>query len=142
MQSEASLIQERLGPERWPAGMVAGQCRAFWANVNSDVRRSRSYFARGLYGLGAIRSAALMVRFTSVIIALHTLQILLSAGLYRWCCIPSYGSGDLLLPGVWRTLGAIESITGVLMCGLSATLLFAIVMRCQGRRKTEPFSAR
>jgi Flp pilus assembly protein protease CpaA len=84
-----------------------------------------------------------MVRFTSVIIALHLLQILLWAGFYRWSCIPSWqaafyfstanystvGSGDLLLPVMWRTLGALESITGVLMCGLSASFLFAIVVR-------------
>jgi hypothetical protein len=30
---------------------------------------------------------------------------------------------------MWRTLGPVESITGVLMCGLSASILFAIVLR-------------
>jgi hypothetical protein len=84
-----------------------------------------------------------MVRFTSVIIALHLLQILLWAGFYRWNCFPSWesafyfsaasystvGSGDLLLPQMWRSLGPVESVTGVLMCGLSAAFLFAIVTR-------------
>jgi hypothetical protein len=85
----------------------------------------------------------LMVRITSVIIALHMLQILLWAGFYRWTCFASWeyafyfsassystvGSGDILLPRMWRVLGAVESVTGVLMCGLSASLLFAIVTR-------------
>jgi hypothetical protein len=30
---------------------------------------------------------------------------------------------------MWRTLGPLESIIGVLMCGLSASFLFAIVSR-------------
>jgi len=88
-----------------------------------------------------------MMRLTCVIIDLHLLQILLWAGFYRWSCIPSWqsafyfstatystvGSGDLLLPVMWRTLGPIESITGVLMCGLSASFLFAIVLRLVAR---------
>jgi hypothetical protein len=113
------------------------------AGLAALIHWARAYFARGMYRLGAVRSAALMVRLTSVIIVLHILQILLWAGFYRWCCIPSWqsafyfstasystvGSGDLLLPVTWRTLGAVESITGVLMCGLSASFLFAIVLR-------------
>ena len=35
----------------------------------------------------------------------------------------------LVLPSTWRLLGPIESVTGVLMCGLSASGLFAIVTR-------------
>jgi hypothetical protein len=78
-----------------------------------------------------------------MIIVLHILQILMWAGFYRWTCFLSWesafyfsaasystvGSGDLLLPPMWRTLGTVESVTGVLMCGLSASFLFAIVTR-------------
>ena len=35
----------------------------------------------------------------------------------------------MVLPQVWRILGPVESVVGVLMCGLSASLLFAIVTR-------------
>jgi hypothetical protein len=93
--------------------------------------------------LGPLRSAVLMVRFTTAIIALHVLQILLWASFYRWLCLPlwesafyfstaSYttvGSSDMVLPQMWRILGPVESVVGVLMCGLSASLLFAIVTR-------------
>ncbi len=89
------------------------------------------------------RSGVLMVRFTSVIVGLHLLEVLLWAGFFRWNCFPSWGSafyfsaanystvgyGDLLLPRKWRILGPIESVTGVLMCGLSTGFLFAIVTR-------------
>jgi voltage-gated potassium channel len=113
------------------------------------IHWARFRFARGMYRLGPVRSAILMVRLTSVIIVLHLLQILLWAGFYRWSCIPSWqsafyfstasystvGSGDLLLPVMWRTLGAMESITGVLMCGVSASFLFAFVIRLVQREE-------
>src|SRR5216684_2689646 len=93
--------------------------------------------------LGPIRSALLMVRLMTAFIALHLLEILLWAGFYRWLCFPlwesafyfsaaSYatvGYGDVVLPWMWRTLGPVESIIGVLMCGLSASFLFAVVSR-------------
>jgi ion channel len=43
------------------------------------------------------------------------------------------GYGDVVLPQMWRTLGPVESIIGVLMCGLSASFLFAIVSRLVDR---------
>jgi voltage-gated potassium channel len=62
---------------------------------------------------------------------------------FRRYCFPSWesafyfstttystvGYGDLVLPTSWRLLGPIEATTGVLMCGLSAAFLFAIVTR-------------
>jgi hypothetical protein len=44
----------------------------------------------------------------------------------------SVGYGDVVLPEMWRALGPVESVTGVLMCGLSVSLLFAIVTRLVG----------
>jgi hypothetical protein len=37
------------------------------------------------------------------------------------------GYGDVGLPEKWRLLGTIEGISGVLLCGMSAAFLFAIV---------------
>ena len=105
--------------------------------------------ARDISRFGPSRSVMLMMRFTTAIIALHALQILLWAGFYRWGCFPlwesafyfstaSYttvGSGDVLLPQKWRTLGPVESVVGVLMCGLSASLLFAVVTRLVEREE-------
>src|SRR6266478_3511754 len=93
--------------------------------------------------LGPIRSALLMVRLMTAFIGLHVLEILLWAGFYRWLCFTlwesafylsaaSYatvGYGDVVLPQMWRTLGPVESIIGVLMCGLSTSFLFAVVTR-------------
>ena len=74
---------------------------------------------------------------------LHGLVILLWAGFYRWRCFPSWelafyfsgstyatvGYGDVTLPYNWRLLGPLESMTGVLMCGVSVSILFAVVTR-------------
>jgi len=82
---------------------------------------------------------------------LHMSQILLWAAFYRWECFPSWeaafyfsitsystvGYGDLVLPAAWRSLGPVESAAGVLMCGLSASFLFAIVTRLVDR-ETRP----
>jgi len=105
------------------------------------------HFARYRHRFGLVRSAELMVRFTSVMIVLHLFQVLVWAVFYRWQCFPSWesalyfstasystvGYGDLLLPRMWRNLGPMESLTGVLMCGLSASFLFAMVTRLVGR---------
>ena len=113
------------------------------AGMSVLIHWARARIATGIKGLGPVRSAVLMVRFTTLMIVLHILQILLWAGFYRWHCLPSWeacfyfssasystvGYGDIVLPRVWRLLGPVESITGVLMCGLSVSCLFAIVIR-------------
>jgi hypothetical protein len=107
----------------------------------------RSSLAPDVHRLGPIRTAMLMVRFITAFIVLHIFEILLWAGFYRWLCFPlwepafyfsaaSYatvGYDDVVLPQTWRTLGPVESIIGVLMCGLSASFLFAIVTRLVDR---------
>jgi hypothetical protein len=37
------------------------------------------------------------------------------------------GYGDVVLPQRWRMLGGIEGLSGVLLCGLSAAFVFALV---------------
>ena len=90
---------------------------------------------------GPIRSAALVVESSVAIIILHGLVILLWAGFYRTQCFSSWelafyfsassyatvGYGDVVLPSNWCLLGPLESVTGVLMCGVSVCLLFSLV---------------
>ena len=113
------------------------------AGMAAVIARARTTFAPHVLRLGAIRSAVLVMRLMTAFIGLHLFEILLWAGFYRWLCFPSWesafyfsassyatvGYGDVVLPRIWRTLGPVESITGVLMCGLSASFLFAIVIR-------------
>ena len=39
------------------------------------------------------------------------------------------GYGDLLLPKEWQLVGAVEALTGILMCGWSTGFFFAVVTR-------------
>jgi voltage-gated potassium channel len=103
----------------------------------------KAQFPKGIQRLGVFRDAVLVVRFTSLLVCLHGVEILMWASFYRWKCFENWeaafyfsaadyssvGAGDLLLKPIWRTLGPVESVTGVLMCGLSASFLFAIVTR-------------
>jgi voltage-gated potassium channel len=100
-----------------------------------------------LHRLGPFRSATLVVQFTAAVIVLHGVLILLWAVCYRCVCLPSWesafyysassyatvGYGDVVLPSNWRMLGPLESIIGVLMCGVSVSLLFATVTRLVNR---------
>jgi len=97
--------------------------------------------------IGALRSTGLIVRLTAAVVLLHGTEILVWACFYRWWCLPSWdsaiyfsassystlGCNDPSLPSTWRTLGPLESIIGVLMCGISVSLLFAIVTRLSSR---------
>ena len=92
---------------------------------------------------GPFRSAALVVRLTVAVIVLHGVLILFWTSCYRRFCFSSWesalyfsassyatvGYGDVVLPANWRMLGPIESIVGVLMCGISVSVLFATVTR-------------
>jgi len=96
---------------------------------------------------GPSYSARLVVPATLAIVLLHGLAILLWACFYRSHCFPSWeiafyfsassystvGYGDVVLPSAWRLLGPLESVTGVLMCGISVSVLFALVTRLLDR---------
>jgi len=43
------------------------------------------------------------------------------------------GYGEVVLPSNWRMLGPLESMIGVLMCGISVSVLFATVTRLVSR---------
>jgi len=88
-------------------------------------------------------SAALVMQTTVAVIVLQGLIILVWASCYRWLCFSSWesafyfsassyttvGYGDVVLPVRWRLLGPLESMVGVLMCGISVSLLFVLVGR-------------
>ena len=102
------------------------------------VRRREKIEARFTFLYAAL---LLIVVFTAILF-LHLLEATIWAGFFLWgglfpnfelalyCSLTSYstaGYGDVLLPPKWRLLGTIEAISGVLLCGLSAAFLFAVV---------------
>jgi Ion channel len=78
----------------------------------------------------------------AIIIVLHIIETGIWASFYYWrrlfddfetslyFSLSSYttiGYGDVVLPRRWRLLGAIEGISGVLLCGLSTAFVFALI---------------
>jgi len=93
--------------------------------------------------------ARLLIHVTWLLILIHVAEITVWALFYLWGgCLPdaesalyfsgvtyaTIGYGDLVLPKPWRMLGPLEGLTGILMCGLSAGLFFAVVSRIYASR--------
>jgi hypothetical protein len=91
----------------------------------------------------------LLIRVTWFLILIHVAEITVWALFYLWGgCLPdaesafyfsgvtytTIGYGDLVLPKPWRMLGPVEGLTGILMCGLSAGLFFALLTRIYASR--------
>jgi hypothetical protein len=89
-----------------------------------------------------IRTAVwMLIRVAGWTVLLHLAQISVWALHYCWggampdlatsayFSVVTYtttGYGDLVLPQDWRLVGGIESLTGILMCGLSTGMFFAV----------------
>ncbi|MEN6440182.1 MAG: potassium channel family protein [Syntrophobacter sp.] len=86
----------------------------------------------------------LLIHVVMSLILIHLAEITVWALCYWWAgCLPnaesavyfsgvSYttiGFGDVVLSEPWRLLSPVEGLTGILMCGLSAGLLFALLSR-------------
>jgi hypothetical protein len=89
-----------------------------------------------------LRFAILMILLFSGILLLHVVETALWAIFYYsralftdfetslYFSLTSYttiGYGDVLLPKKWRLLGAIEGVSGVLLCGISTAFIFAVM---------------
>jgi voltage-gated potassium channel len=117
------------------------------AGVASLITWARHVLQNERHTMGAFRLAAVVVRLATAVVVLHGLEILLWAGFYRGLCLPSWdsamyfsassystlGCGDVSLPLSWHALAPLESVIGMLMCGISVSLLFAIVTRLINR---------
>ena len=113
--------------------------------VRVVVRLIRS----GTSELGYWRSVAVMAIVTAITGAAHLTQIALWAVAFLLCgqvstletavylSAQSYaamGYGDVPLSERWRLLGPLEAINGLLLFGLSASVLFAIMSQLIARR--------
>jgi hypothetical protein len=94
--------------------------------------------------VGFRRVTGLVIGLTCWLIVIHLAGIAVWGLFYFWQgCLPdaesalyfssvtytTVGYGDLVLPKPWRMLAPIEALTGILMCGLSTGLFFALVNR-------------
>jgi voltage-gated potassium channel Kch len=93
----------------------------------------------------------MLVRIAGWAILLHLLQIAMWAFFYTWkealpdlttalyfsaVTYTTTGYGDVVLPGQWRLVGAVEALTGIIMCGWSAAFFFAVVSQMNEARQS------
>jgi hypothetical protein len=86
----------------------------------------------------------LFIRLAGWIVLLHLIEItswalfyegkgamvdLQSALYFSAVTYTTTGYGDLVLPPEWRLVGAVEALTGILMCGWSTGFFFVVVNR-------------
>ena len=87
-----------------------------------------------------------LIRLAGWSIVLHLLEIVIWAVFYVWkegmpdfpsasyfsaVTYTTTGYGDLVLPPEWRLVGAVEALTGILMCAWSTGFFFAMFSRMQ-----------
>ena len=87
---------------------------------------------------------SLFIRLAGWIIFLHLTEITAWALIYVWrnalpdlatamyfsaVTYTTTGYGDLVLPENWRLVGAVEALTGILMCGWSTGFFFAVASK-------------
>ena len=98
-------------------------------------------------------SVWLFVRVAGWIVLLHLAEIGIWALFYTWrgalpdlpssvyfsaVTYTTTGYGDLVLPSEWRLVGAVEALTGILMCGWSTGFFLALVNRMVENRTGSP----
>ena len=89
-------------------------------------------------------TAWLLVRVTCTLIVIHLIEIAIwafffagvgslpdleAAFYFSGTTYATVGYGDVVLKDEWRMFGPVEGLVGILMCGLSSGLFFAVVNR-------------
>jgi voltage-gated potassium channel len=93
-------------------------------------------------GYRTVHTSLLLITVFAILMLLHLVENCIWAAFYGWSGLfgnyetslyfslgtfTTIGYGDVLLPEKWRLLGALEGISGVLLCGLSTAFLFSVV---------------
>jgi hypothetical protein len=116
---------------------ATGLTAAFtWMKGKSAAIEGRFWLATGT-----------LICVVSWTVLMHLLQIVVWAFFYAWkhgmpdlqsafyfsaVTYTTTGYGDLVLPKAWRLVGGVEALTGILMCGLSTGLFFAVFAKIFG----------
>jgi hypothetical protein len=112
--------------------------------VGFDLLLRAMHRSRTLTRSGFRKISGSLIGLTCWLLLVHVAEIVVWGLFYVWRgCLPdvetavyfsgvtytTVGYGDLVLPKPWRMLAPLEALTGILMCGLSTGLFFAVVSR-------------
>jgi len=113
-----------------------------------DVMLRALMRSRALEVSGYRSVTGLVILLTCWLILVHLVEISVWGLFYLWrgflpdaesalyfsgATYTTVGYGDLVLRRPWRVIATLESLTGILMCGLSTGLFFALVSRWIGK---------
>jgi Ion channel len=131
------------------AACVAVQTSATVLGVRAVAALAR----RGFFGRG-FWPAVVVLQVTTLVLAVSVLvQVALWAGVFVRCGefadyeaafyhsavnYTTLGYGDVVMSGRWRLLGPLEAANGVLMGGLAAATLFAVLTRLNEAQRNRP----
>jgi voltage-gated potassium channel Kch len=119
------------------AACVVTHATGVTAAMRWEVRKSA--LVQGLW-----MTTRLFIVLAGWIIFLHLVEITVWAAFYLWkdampdlqtalyfsaVTYTTTGYGDIVLPQQWRLVGAVEALTGILMCGWSTGFFFVVVSR-------------
>ena len=125
------------------AALLLG-CVAFTALANAAILRVTLRAFHSGYAGGYWHNVAILTAVTLIAAVGHLLQMALWAAAFLGCGefrdfetafyhsavnYTTLGYGDIILSPRWRLLGPLEAMTGVLLFGLSAATVFAIMSR-------------
>jgi hypothetical protein len=113
---------------------------------------SVQYYARqaaaGLSGEGFLRNVRPLLQVMIILMLGNILQILIWGGIFVWLGefevfyeavyhsavnFASLGYGDIVMSTPWKLLGPLEALNGVLMLGMTAAALMAILQNLLAR---------
>ena len=122
--------------------LLLGSLLSYGVAMALILRVAAALLRRGYRGRSFWRNVAVMMFVTLIMAAAHVTQIALWALALMlfgqvaefdrafYCSAQNYTTlsyGDVLLPAEWRLLGPLEALTGLLFCGLSTAVLFAVM---------------
>jgi hypothetical protein len=126
------------------AGAVACTIFIHALALGATVNLVRHERRAGRAGSGALIDLAIVAAVISLAFVAHLIEIALWAVLFVICGefqefgttyyhssvnYTTLGYGDLLLTPSWRLLGPLEATNGMLMFGVSAAMVFAVIQR-------------
>jgi hypothetical protein len=109
-----------IGIFRWTQAGLAQCTRGFWASTWRLIR---------VASWTVLLHLAQILVWAAIYTMLGAMKDFTTAAYFSAVTYTTTGYGDIVLPQEWRLVGGVEALTGILMCGLSTGMFFAVFSR-------------